>query len=108
MSEPQSPLGPETPPPPAQQGEVEASLYAKRRLPFEERGARANTRHPGLTAAAALYGVAMLVAFGVAGYMAVVQRHEFVSVPVLASIAIGIWFAIRMTMMLRPQKPRED
>ncbi len=79
--------------------------YAKRRLPFDE---AAQARHPGVTAAAVLYGAAMLIALGVAVFMATAQRQPVLSVPVLASIAIGIWFFIRMLMTLRtPRAPRE-
>ena len=84
---------------------AERVSYAKRRLPFDE---AAPARHPGVTAAAVLYGAAMLIAFGVAIFMATAQGHAFASVPVLASIAIGIWFFVRMLMTLRtPRAPRE-
>jgi hypothetical protein len=95
---------PGQPPEPPRQGEDESRIYAKRRLPFDTTGA---ARHPGVTAAAILYAVATIGCFGLAGYMAFVAQRELVSVPVLAPLGGGLYFIVRLLMVLRPRLTKE-
>jgi hypothetical protein len=91
--------------PPEKEGEEK--YLAKRRLPFETSAFETSGqgRHPGVTAAAILYGVATLACFGLAAYMAFAQHRPLTSIPVIAPAGGGIWFFIRLLMIMRPQAP---
>ena len=76
-------------------------LKVKTRLPFEQQSSLAS--HPGVRAAAVLYGILALILVGVAGYMAFSVGHPMVSVPVIAPALGALYFFIRLAMMLRPK-----
>jgi hypothetical protein len=77
----------------------DAPYLAKRRLPFET----GEQRHPGVIGAGILYGAATLACFGLAVFMALVQQQPLASVQVVAPFVGGVWFLIRMLMVLRPR-----
>jgi hypothetical protein len=86
--------------PPGKAGEEK--YLAKRRLPFETHG---ESRHPGIKAAAVLYLVATVACFGLAGYMAFGEHRPLMSVPVVAPGFGGIYFFVRLLMIMRPKAP---
>lgn len=94
------------PTPPGPDGEYEAKLYAKRRLPFDSPEAKPK-RPAGATAAIVLYGAAFVGCLVLAGFMHWGRGNEIASVPVIAPIAGAVWFLIRMLMTMRPMAPRE-
>jgi len=86
--------------------EFETKLYAKRRMPFDAPEAKPK-RPVGVTAAAMLYGAAFVGCLGLAAFMHWGRGEEFASVPVVAPLAGGVWFLVRMLMTLRPMTPTE-
>lgn len=93
-------------PPPPPEGDAESRLYAKRRLPFDARGA-SSKRPAGIIAAAVLYGVAMLACLGLAGFMHWGRQFPIASIQVVPPLLGAAWFLIRLMMVLRPMPPRE-